>query len=347
MNRNLFNAVARLATTLPLVALFCAPSQATDFKRPAMPLGQVAAQPPVILAQSGDAVFRVNELEEQVRGLNGKVEELTFQLLQLQEELRRMQQDNELRFQELEERRGDAGSSTDKDVAQSGDDSLGKSETSAAQSTDVKPEEPASTQPQDTNQNIAIAPQTSDAPPVKQDEAPKTLGTLTFDDNGNVIDAGRPEHSSPGEKLPGVFSDGVDGGVEAAEFGPTPNAVFEAGTIALKNKRYKRAEQAMRAFVKAWPKDPKEGEALYTLAQALFWQRQYLEAANTHLDTHNAYPDASTAPENLLGLGLALAGLNQREVACVTYSEVLKQYPEAVNRLADRVQAEQAAAKCS
>jgi hypothetical protein len=67
---------------------------------------------PVILAQSGDPVFRIGQLEEQVRGLNGRIEELGFQLLQMQEQMRQMQQDNEFRFQELEKtgnQRGDAG----------------------------------------------------------------------------------------------------------------------------------------------------------------------------------------------------------------------------------------------
>lgn len=69
---------------------------------------------PVILAQTGDPVFRIGQLEEQVRGLNGRIEELGFQLLQMQEQMRQMQQDNEFRFQELEKtgnQRGDAGSS--------------------------------------------------------------------------------------------------------------------------------------------------------------------------------------------------------------------------------------------
>lgn len=69
---------------------------------------------PVILAQSGDPVFRIGQLEEQVRALNGRIEELGFQLLQMQEQMRQMQQDNEFRFQELEktgDQRGDAGPS--------------------------------------------------------------------------------------------------------------------------------------------------------------------------------------------------------------------------------------------
>lgn len=71
---------------------------------------------PVILAQTGDPVYRIGQLEEQIRGLNGRIEELGFQLLQMQEQMRQMQQDNEFRFQELEKtggQRGDAGSTID------------------------------------------------------------------------------------------------------------------------------------------------------------------------------------------------------------------------------------------
>ncbi len=46
--------------------------------------------------------MRVQQLEEQLRQLNGRVEEMSFQLLQMQEQLRKAQEDNEFRFQELE-----------------------------------------------------------------------------------------------------------------------------------------------------------------------------------------------------------------------------------------------------
>ncbi|WP_412049874.1 tol-pal system protein YbgF [Hoeflea sp. Naph1] len=68
---------------------------------------------PVVLVQSGDPVYRIGQLEEQIRGLNGRIEELGFQLLQMQEQMRQMQEDNEFRFQELEKtggQRSDAGS---------------------------------------------------------------------------------------------------------------------------------------------------------------------------------------------------------------------------------------------
>src|SRR5690242_15272390 len=41
-------------------------------------------------------------LEDQLRQMNGKIEELNFQILQMQEQMRKQQEDNEFRFQQLE-----------------------------------------------------------------------------------------------------------------------------------------------------------------------------------------------------------------------------------------------------
>jgi len=297
--------------------------------------------PAIKLAQTDDATYRINELQDEVRRLNGKVEELTFQLLQQQEEMRKMQEDIELRFQELEDRQSDASDVLKDDSGRAefaattslgGDQSLGKPEASGT-SPDVKPTT-SNTTPNDT----ALG------------EKPRTLGTLTFDANGNVVDRNRTSDADGGKiaalPLPGVFSDGVEGGVAAAEFGPTPAAVFGAGKTAIERKNYARGEKAFNAFLKAWPIDPRTAEARFHLGESLFWMGEYFKAANVYLDTHNAHPNAKTAADNLLGLGLSLAGLNQREVACATYGEVLKQYPEAASRLGAQVAAEQASAKC-
>ena len=325
------------------VALMVASGQATqqsDYQILPTPVQQ---HQPVVLAQATDSTYRVNELEQEVRRLTGKVEELGFQLLQMQEKIRKMQEDNELRFQELEEKRSDATDAApktdDSKVATIGENSLGKPEPSETIVPDVNSE---------SRSTPTLAPNASGEP--KLAPGPRALGTLTFDDKGNVVNS-KGSEKGDGNKvaalpLPGVFSDGVDGGIEAAEFGPTPDAVFNVGLAALNSKRYKRAESAFRSYMKAWPNDPREGEARYYLAEALFRQKDYYNAANVYLDTHNAYPQAPTAADNLLGLGLALAGLNQREVACATYSEVLKQYPQAKPRLGARLDAEQFSAKC-
>ncbi|MBO0904453.1 tol-pal system protein YbgF [Jiella sonneratiae] len=97
---------------------------------------------PIRLAQSGDLVVRLNQLEDEVRRLNGKVEELSFQLLQAQEDMRKYREDSEFRFQQLEgggsspasakpqERRGEAAPAASSDATATasadGSDDIGK-----------------------------------------------------------------------------------------------------------------------------------------------------------------------------------------------------------------------------
>ena len=67
---------------------------------------------PAQLVQAGDP--RITAMEEQLRSLSGTIEELNFQILQMQEQMRKMQEDNEFRFQELEGKKTDAGGRTDR-----------------------------------------------------------------------------------------------------------------------------------------------------------------------------------------------------------------------------------------
>ena len=288
-----------------------------------------------------DESFRINELEDKVRQLNGQVEELNFLLLQMQEKLRRMEEDNESRFQELEDKQGNLGErDTQTDVAEAGETKrLEKPKTSGlAESPDAIPAADAADGEDDQIGSLTDT-------LTKPAKPPTALGTLTFDSKGNVVDSA-PQDAEILNGLPGLFSDGIDGGVEAAKFGPTPSLVLASGVNALRARRFKLAEQAFTAHLKAWPKDPDAGKVKFYLGETYFWQKQYYEAATAHLDAHNNYPETDTAADNLLALGLALAGLNQREVACATYAEVLKQYPDAEARLGQRIKNEQTSTKC-
>ncbi len=289
------------------------------------------------LVQSSDQSFRINEMENTIRQLNGRVEELNFLLLQLQEKLRKMEQDNESRFQEIEEKQSELSDSSTEvaKVDDQGDNSLGKPDPSGEiNSTDGKTE-------------IEVANKEPDLAPASNSQKgslPRALGTLTFDNQGNVVET-QPNGPLQLNIPKGVFDD-ASTGVEAAEFGATPAEVYQAGFKSYENRNYPLSETIFKAMITAWPKDPRSGEARYYLAESLFWQKKYYQAADLHLDTHRDFPEADTAADNLLGLGLALAGLNQREVACATYAEVLQQYPDSAARLEKRVKDEQASTKC-
>ena len=78
---------------------------------PNVQFGQKAQPAPapkaeVQMVQATDPTLRVQQLEEEIRALNGRIEEMSFQLLQMQETIRKQQEDNEFRFQDLEKKSG-------------------------------------------------------------------------------------------------------------------------------------------------------------------------------------------------------------------------------------------------
>ncbi len=73
---------------------------------------------------------------------------------------------------------------------------------------------------------------------------------------------------------------------------------------------------------------------------------QYRSAAEVFLNASRDYADSRKAPDMLLKLGVSLAALNQRDVACATYLEIGKRYRDISPALKERVKAEQALAGC-
>ncbi len=72
--------------------------------------------PEFVFAQStqeAQLTVRVQQLEDNVRTLTGQVEGLQFTLTQMQEQLQKMQDDNEFRFQQLEGGKGGAPKKTE------------------------------------------------------------------------------------------------------------------------------------------------------------------------------------------------------------------------------------------
>ena len=270
----------------------------------------------VQLVQAGDP--RIPALEEQVRDLTGRVEELNFLLLQTQDQLRRMQEDNEFRLQQLEEKRGDAGAATGNRV------------------TAVSPPEPS----------VQPAPREGPA----RGEPPRTLGTVTFDANGNPT-GGTLDSSGQAANPSAPMMD--DGGVETddtqvAALPPTddPEELYRNAYNFILSGDYPTAEAGFREHIERFPGDPKTSDARYWLGEALLGMEQYRSAAEMFLAANREFPDAPKAPDMLLKLGVSLAALQQRDVACATYAEIGKRYRDVSSALKERVRAEQALAGC-
>ena len=271
-------------------------------------------QYPVVRVQAVDPSLQIQQLEETIRMLNGKVEDMSFQLLQMQEQMRKTQEDNEFRFQELE--KGKAG---------------GKSGSLEKPVTDPS-----------TKQAEAPAGKTSESPSKTASSSGDTtpaagqLGAIKLDANGNQV--GATASAAPGANATGKAA--------AAGNLNNPDDVYQAAYGHVLSGDYKLAEQEFRDYLDIYPKSEKAADANFWLGESQYSLGKYNDAAKTFVSAHKAYPNAPKAPEILLKLGMSLAALDNKDMACATLREVGKQYPKASKPVKTKVTSEMSQLAC-
>ena len=290
-----------------------------------------SSEPPVVLAQASQgAAERFNRIEAQMRTLTGQIEELSFQVRQLQGQLKLMQEDNEFRFRDLE----------------NGASPAPRSETPANLAALAPPTlpPPSAVRVSEPIGNIADQglPPAQGVPLGGPGLPPSSLGTLTLDGPPAKFSDQPLDLTAP---LP--LASGT-GGPDLAMTGPTgdPYSDYQRAYSSILSGDYKTAEVGLRQFLVAYPEDARAPDAQYWLGESFFSRAQFREAANEFLAAYKSFPKSSRAPDSLLKLGLSLAGLGEREAACSTFAAVLKQFPDASSALRQRVDFEQASASC-
>lgn len=299
------------------------------------PAPSVPAAEPVQLAQAVDP--RIVRLEEQIRDLNGLVEELNFQILQMQDQIRRMREDNEFRFQQLEQGRSGVGTTGT-------EDNRTQAAPPAAESGDVTALPPA------------------DGSSAERAAPPRDFGTIVFDADGNVRSATGeiipqtlpPTGDVQPSTLPGVSTPGVpapaagqdDTTVAALPETGSPDELYRNSYEFILAGDYAMAEGGFRELIEQYPQSDMAPEAHFWLGEALLAQQRPREAAEVFLSASRDYPDSRRAPETLYKLGVSLVELDQRDVACATFAEVSRRYPNAPATLMDKVEQQQASASC-
>ncbi len=318
----------------------------------AFPLTKMAQVPhnglPVVRIQATDAEIRVQQLEDTVRQLNGRIEEMSFQLLQMQELIRKTQEDNEFRFQELESGKG-AGKGTGK---------------KAALDAPVLP-------PADETAGV-VAPASNDVAGAGADAAPANdptvgvLGAVVFDANGNPVPVATPPavqqdaiaSSQPAPEAPAVIEQPLETGLpgtaastpvpsqETASLGSNSEEVYKTAYNFILSGDYKLAEQGFQTYLSTFPEGERSADASFWLGEAEYSQGNFTEAAKTFLNAHQTYGKSPKAPEMLLKLGMSLAQLDDKDTACATLREVTKRYPNASKPVKAKVASEQSRLAC-
>jgi tol-pal system protein YbgF len=290
---------------------------------------QTGQTPPVLKVQASEA-GRVGQLEEQIRSLNGRIEEMSYQLLQMQEQIRKFQEDNEFRFQDLE-----SGKS-------------GATKKSGALETPKTSDQASATVPAGEDQATATDPNTSLGSDTAAATPPSTLGQIIFDENGNPVAANTETQAGLDTTLPGVDS-GINATPETQQQTASldnPGDLYQAAYGHVLSGDYGVAEQEFRDYLDVFPNGEKAADASFWMGEAQYSQGKFNESAKTFLNAHQAYSKSPKAPEMLLKLGMSLAALDNKDTACATLREVNKRYPKASSAVKAKVTSEQSRLAC-
>jgi tol-pal system protein YbgF len=318
----------------------------------------VVATPAAAQMSAEELVLRIDRLENQLRQLTGTIEQLQYRNQQLDQALKRMQEDNEFRFQEL----GGKG---------------GARPATPARPAAAQPQ-PQYQQPQPQYPSPTVAPgRRSDVFDPNQNPnapgAPRVLGTtppsqpLTPPENAGVGASGGRDPGSPldlttlSANAAGNQGPGVDAGLppppprNPSATGartaalPAPQSSrddFDAAYGAILRKDFTGAEEGFRGFLRRYPSDKLAPDAQYWLGESMFQRQSWREAADAFLSMSKKYESNPKAAEALLRLGQSLAALREKELACATFGEIGRKYPRASTTIKQAIEREQKRVRC-
>ncbi|OCW81978.1 tol-pal system protein [Pelagibacteraceae bacterium GOM-A3] len=239
-------------------------------------------------------LLKLSEIETQFQELTNKFGEINFKLDKLSNKLSKVQQDNQLRFEQIEQ----------SSIVNTNNKSL----TSLT-----------NTEQTFVNEKInqkKILPGSSE---------PQSLGEISYKDMTTSNDTQVIESV---EQTEAIISE-VFNAEEKLLPDTSPKEQYQFARNFLKVGDYASAEKAFREFVLINPDNELSGNAQYWYAETYRIRQMYTDAATAYLEGYQKYPKSKIAPENLLKLGVSLVQMGEKDQGCLMIAGVKKQYPDA------------------
>lgn len=299
-----------------------------------VPPGVIAAPGPAAqLAQSNPAVIaetnmRIERLEGELRSITGQMEQLMFQMRQMQDELTRAREDSEFRLRELEGNGTPGGGlPMDSGGLDLSDEELRRALLAREQGAPARDLGTLSVNGagQPVGATLGVAGGLNGA------NGPLDLSRLTLN--------GEPE-TRPQQSL-GATPVSVDPLAELSA-----SDVYELGYDHVLRGDYGQAVSTFGDFLGRYDDDPLRPNAHFWLGESHFALGQYTPAAEQFLTVFNRYPEDVKVPDALLKLAMSLERLGAQEQACATFNKLLTDYPRAPQIVLDTAVTEQSLAGC-
>ena len=260
-------------------------------------------------AAIADLRVRLTQIEEVMRALNGKLDDVSFRLTKFSERFEQVSADSEFRFQQLELAAAGTGSKA--------------------------------------QQNTSSEPQVLGTMPVSQPEAVELLAkaetvTLigeTAPDTPLITSQANRALATAGNQASG------QGGSDALS--GSPKEIYDLALKKLQKGDYQDAQAELQNFLNLYPRDRLAGNAQYWLGETFYVQRDYKNATAAFLAGYTNYGDSIKAPDSLLKLGMTLVVMGEKKTGCDAFAELSARFPDAPQAIVRRAEIESQRAECS
>ncbi|MBG0811269.1 tol-pal system protein YbgF [Methylosinus sp. H3A] len=288
--------------------------------------------------EASAASVRIDRLENQIRALNGLVEELQHSMRRLEDQLRRSQES--------------AAGLPPSAASPQPPRAAATPEPPLPGPVAISPVGPRRGDAFDPNLNPSApgAPRPIGATPPS---APLPVGTATGAPAADLRSPGAPldlTHGRLGETPPPAEAAPAPGPSAAlspiATAPQTPKDEFDLAVSKLRQGEYEAAEIGFAGFLTRNPKSRLAPQAVFNLGESFFLRKRYREAAEKYLEITAKHPSAPQGPEAMLRLGQSLHEIGANEQACASFGEIAVKYPGAPARVKEIAQQESKKVRC-
>ncbi len=250
---------------------------------------------------------RLVELEEEMRNLNGSIEQLNFKIDNISELLNKIEP-NLLKKDNIEEKNF------------------------------------ANNNQQITSEKLEKNTILDQDPNIEKNPSMKVLGTVNKnlnEENQEVVTENDLSETTGGAPQQGVISDD-----KITLLLKNPSEIYSYAYDMLVRENFIEAEKSFKAFIGEHPNDPLTSNAYYWLGETYYVQKKFQLAAISFARGFQNFPKGNKAIDQLFKLALTFMNLGKNEDACAAFSKLESEFPSAPKRISNRAKDYIKRAKC-
>ena len=256
---------------------------------------------------------RLLDLEEEFRSINGKIDEVMFDLKNISNELLELKTNKANKDNVLESTESENDLNTEVEITR-------KVETI-----------------------------TTEDPNMKDNPSMQVLGVITENEKTNATN----QIKKQGKENVLQEKNSVDSNLEKtqidqqlANLSKDPSDIYKHAYNMLIQENFLEAEKYFNIFIGENPKDPLASNAYYWLGETFYVQKQFQKAAISFAKGYQQFPKGNKALDQLFKLSLTFINLGKNEDACASFSKLELEFPNAPKRIKSRVKDYKDRAKC-